>query len=83
MLPKLSQSRWSPYWVGIAIGVLSWITFAFMGKALGVSTTFVRAAGSVEKIVAPATSTRILISSNTWEPRRNPNPPLNGSSLWC
>ncbi len=48
----LSQSRWSPYWVGAAIGILSWVTFAFMGKALGVSTTFVRAVGAAEKIVA-------------------------------
>ena len=52
MAPILSQSRWSPYWVGAAIGILSWITFALMGKALGVSTTFVRAAATAEKIVA-------------------------------
>lgn len=45
--------RWSPYAVGAAIGVLSWITFVFMGKALGTSTTFVRAAGAVESVVAP------------------------------
>ncbi len=53
MTSVFKKARWSPYWVGVAIGVLSWITFAFMGKALGVSTTFVRAVGTVEKMVAP------------------------------
>ncbi|MCA8943731.1 MAG: YeeE/YedE family protein [Planctomycetes bacterium] len=47
------QPRWSPYVVGAAIGVLSWITFGFMGKALGTSTTLVRAAGALESIAAP------------------------------
>jgi hypothetical protein len=38
--------------VGLGIGVLSWITFLTMGKALGASTTFVRAAGALEATVA-------------------------------
>ena len=42
-----TQRRWSPYWVGGGIGVLSWITFYFMDKALGVSTSFVRAVGII------------------------------------
>jgi len=33
--------------------VLSWITFASMGKALGTSTTAVRAVGAIERVVAP------------------------------
>ena len=49
----LRMPRWSPYAVGAAIGALSWITFAFMGKALGTSTTMVRAAGAIERSVAP------------------------------
>lgn len=48
----LIKERWSPYLVGIGIGVLSWITFAWMGKALGVSTTMVRATGAMERVVA-------------------------------
>lgn len=48
----IKKPRWSPYWVGAGIGVLSWVTFGLMGKALGVSTTLVRAAGALEKIVA-------------------------------
>jgi uncharacterized membrane protein YedE/YeeE len=43
----LRAGRWSPYVVGVGIGVLSWITFAFMGKALGTSTTMVHASGLV------------------------------------
>ncbi len=48
MIPYFKKARWSPYWVGAGIGVLSWITFAFMNKALGVSTTMVRSAGAIE-----------------------------------
>lgn len=50
----LKTPRWSPYAVGVALGLLSWVTFAFMGKALGTSTTAVRAAGAAEALVAPA-----------------------------
>lgn len=45
--------RWSPYAVGAGIGVLSWITFALLGKALGTSTSMVHVAGAAERIVAP------------------------------
>lgn len=47
------QRRWSPYLVGALLGVLSWATFALMGKALGVSTTPVRVLGGVERTVVP------------------------------
>jgi uncharacterized membrane protein YedE/YeeE len=47
-----SRERWSPYIVGIAIGVLSWITFAAMGKALGTSTSMVKAAGAAECLIS-------------------------------
>jgi uncharacterized membrane protein YedE/YeeE len=47
----IRKPRWSPYWIGAGIGILSWITFGLMDKALGVSTTMVRAAGVLEKIV--------------------------------
>ena len=52
MANPLTAPRWSPYAVGAGIGVLSWITFAWMGKALGTSTTFVNAAGAVEGVVS-------------------------------
>ena len=50
----MAWPRWSPYAVGAGIGVLSWVTFLAMNKALGVSTTFVRAAGAIEGALAPA-----------------------------
>lgn len=49
----LTTPRWSPYLVGVGIGVLSWGTFYFMGKALGTSTSFVGAAGAGLCSVAP------------------------------
>jgi hypothetical protein len=52
MMKVLRMPRWSPYLVGAAIGVLSWITFAVMGKALGASTTMVRAVGVVEGVIS-------------------------------
>jgi len=48
------MARWSPYVVGVGIGVLSWVTFAWMGKALGTSTTMVTAAGAIECLVSPS-----------------------------
>jgi hypothetical protein len=50
----LTKERWSPYLVGAGIGVLSWITFGLMGKALGASTTMVRWAGMIESLFGSA-----------------------------
>ncbi len=47
----LVQRRWSPYLVGIGIGVLSWLTFLLSNKALGISTAYVRTSGMLEKAV--------------------------------
>lgn len=49
----LQLPRWSPYAVGAAIGVLSWVTFAWLGKPLGTSTSVVAAAGAIERTFAP------------------------------
>ncbi len=49
----LKSPRWSPYLVGIGIGLLSWATFYFMGKALGTSTSFVGAAEAGLCTIAP------------------------------
>lgn len=42
----LRQSRWNPYAVGAAIGVLSWIAFAVVDKPLGVTTSLTGLAGA-------------------------------------
>lgn len=43
--------RWSPYIVGIGIGILSWLSFLLSDKALGVSTAYVRSCGMVEMMI--------------------------------
>lgn len=49
----LTQKRWSPYVVGAGIGVLSWITFLTMDKALGTSSSFVHLVGLATWLGAP------------------------------
>ncbi|MBE0659160.1 MAG: YeeE/YedE family protein [Bryobacteraceae bacterium] len=49
----LNKKRWSPYLAGTLLGVLSWFAFLTAGQPLGVSSTFVRAAGMLESTVAP------------------------------
>lgn len=56
-LGPLGQKSWNPYVVGVGIGVLSWITFLTMDKALGTSSSFVHAVGLLVGIVSPATLT--------------------------
>ncbi len=46
----LTDVRWSPYAVGIGIGVLSWISFYFRSP-LACSTTFARAGGFIERLL--------------------------------
>ncbi len=46
----LSMTRWSPYAVGIGIGVLSCLAFVLSDKALGCSTAFARTSGMLERL---------------------------------
>ncbi|MFZ3208413.1 MAG: YeeE/YedE thiosulfate transporter family protein [Geobacteraceae bacterium] len=46
-------SAWSPYLVGAAIGVLSWLTFYFSDEAIGVSSFYAHLAGFLGKLIAP------------------------------
>src|SRR6056297_3270291 len=46
----LNFARWSPYLVGILIGVLSWLSFLIADRPLGASTAFARTSGMLEKI---------------------------------
>jgi len=43
----LRQATWSPYLVGFAIGVLSWLSFLISRKALGTSTSYARTSGMI------------------------------------
>ncbi len=46
----LTMERWSPYIVGIGIGVLSWLTFLLSDKPIGCSTAFARTSGMIERL---------------------------------
>lgn len=46
----LRMEQWSPYAVGIGIGVLSWITFLLSDKPIGCSTAFARTSGMIERL---------------------------------
>jgi uncharacterized protein len=47
----MDATLWSPYWVGVGIGVLSWLTFLLCNHPLGVSTAIAKSAGMLEKMV--------------------------------
>jgi len=47
----LRQTTWSPYAVGIGIGVLSWLTWLISSKPIGCSTSFARSAGMIERLL--------------------------------
>jgi uncharacterized membrane protein YedE/YeeE len=46
----LMEARWSPYLVGIGIGILSWFTFLISNKPIACSTTFAKSSGLIEKL---------------------------------
>lgn len=42
---------WSPYIIGIGIGILSWLAFLLSDHPLGCSTAYARSSGMIEKAV--------------------------------
>ncbi len=46
----LTQVRWSPYAVGIGIGILSWFTFVISKRPIACSTTFAKLSGLIEML---------------------------------
>ena len=46
----LADARWSPYAVGIGIGVLSWLAFLLLDRPIGCSTAFARTSGMIERL---------------------------------
>jgi uncharacterized protein len=47
----LALKQWSPYAVGAAIGVLSWLAFILLDKPIGCSTAFSRTSGMIERLI--------------------------------
>lgn len=54
VLRAIQEPRWSPYVVGVGIGLLSIASFVAFDRVLGTSGTFVHAVGLAEGAVAPA-----------------------------
>ncbi len=46
----LMMKQWSPYIVGIGIGILSWFSFLISDKPIGCSTAFTRTSGMIERL---------------------------------
>jgi len=46
----LTEIRWSPYAVGIGIGIVSWFSFLISREPIGCSTSFARISGAIEKL---------------------------------
>ena len=50
----VTMEQWSPYAVGVGIGVLSWLSFLLSDKALGTSTSYARSCGMIGcRLVGP------------------------------
>lgn len=47
------RAAWSPYLVGVGIGVLSWLTFYFADKPIGASSFYATVSGMIGKRIAP------------------------------
>jgi len=54
MFKLLKQERWSPYRVGIGIGILAIASLFLVHKTIGTSTTFVKLAGLVLSVINPS-----------------------------
>lgn len=46
----LTQTSWSPYAVGIGIGILSWLSFLISKSPISCSTSFTRTSGMIERL---------------------------------
>lgn len=51
MLSFLTMTEWSPYAVGIGIGLLSCAAFVLSDKPIGCSTAFTRTSGMLEELI--------------------------------
>lgn len=49
----LSMKSWSPYVVGVGIGMLSWFAFASVDRPIGITTAFEYTSALVETSAAP------------------------------
>lgn len=50
----LKRKAWSPYAVGVGIGILSWFAFATVNKPIGITTSFENTAAMAERAAVPS-----------------------------
>jgi len=50
-MDPLTSELWSPYVVGLGIGILIWLGFLLSNRAIGCSTAYARTFGMVERLV--------------------------------
>lgn len=62
--PQARRINWSPYLVGVGIGVLSWIAFAVFGDPLGVTTAFSRVASL---FAVPVIGADVVAQNSYWK----------------
>lgn len=55
----LTLARWSPYLVGVGIGILTCLAFLLSDRPLGCSTAFVKARGLIGKVLNPEKTRRM------------------------
>ena len=58
----LRQNSWSPYVVGVGIGLLSWFAFATADKPIGITTAFEYTAGLAGEAVTPNAAEPYLLA---------------------
>lgn len=58
------RRSWSPYLVGVGIGVLSWFAFATVNKPIGITTAFENTAALSSKAAAPGWAQQHQFFSN-------------------
>lgn len=47
----LTELHWSPYVVGVGIGILSWLSFLISKQPLATSTSFAKTSGMIERLI--------------------------------
>lgn len=63
--PYVSAVTWSPYLVGIGIGLLSCLAFLLSNQPLGISTAFAKSAGMIEKALrGPKVQNKLYYQEN-------------------
>jgi uncharacterized protein len=72
---SVTNKSWSPYFVGAAIGVLSWFAFWSADQPLGITTAFETATAVVQREVAPGLSN---VNEYFKQKEREGNPPIIG-----